>query len=154
MPGVNISWEGISDFTLFGEKREVPDCELADFKSALELRSGDSYVQASALPWEEMRVAIHDGPKKAFWDDVFNRAKGYAEAAYKKSRGAQKLEKTLDVGETVFMADLPCVGAALERLEYPDWKSRFFNRALAVYNSGYWICGYRDGKFIICGEYE
>lgn len=154
MPGDNIPWEGISDFTLFGEKKRVLDCERVDFESAVKLQSDESYIDASSPFWEELRYAIQAGAKKNLWDDIFNRAKGYAKTAYEKSVAAQKLEKRLDVGETVFIADLPCIGAAFERLAYEDWGERFFNRALTIYNSGYWICGYNDEKFIICGEYE
>lgn len=154
MHGNNISWVGINDFTIFGEKKPVTGCEIVKFESALKLYSGGTYVDAATPHWEKMRFEFLENGKKDLWDRIFDEAKGYAEAAFKKSDKAQQLEKRLDVGETIFIADLPCIGAAMERALYSDWQELFYNRALNVYNSGYWICGYRNEKYIVCGEYE
>lgn len=154
MPGDKITWAGIEDFKLFGEKKPVLDCRTVDFKSALNFHKGESYIDASTPFWENTRVAIMESSKKSLWDEIFNKAQACAKKAYEASPDARKLAAKLGVEETVFLADLPCIGAAMERLEYSDWKDRFFNRALKIYNSGYWICGFADNKFIICGEYE
>lgn len=152
MHGNNIPWEGISDFYLFGEKYYVPNCEIVDIKTAYKKYIEDSYGDFSIEPWEETRINILTSNKAEYWDEIFDKAKNYALSAYYNSDKAKLLIKNLNLDEERFINDLPCVGAALERLAWKDWDNRFFNKALNIYNSGFWVCGVNSENFIICGE--
>lgn len=153
MGGSNIDWNGISNFTLFSLPQKKLHYECVTLSRAAEIYKNESYLDASTACWEIGRNKIIELNFVEEWKKTFYQAQIYAKAAFNGSFEAQRLISTLDIDRDLFIQDLPCVGAAMERLIWQEWGSNFFNQALEIYNSGYWICGYNKNTYIICGEY-
>lgn len=152
MPGNNIDWNGIEGLRLFTRPTHGLEYKSVPLETARSLYQGETYLDAAALVWENYRTTIINANLMPEWETVFDKAKNIAHKAYQDSKAAKFLVNYLNVDESVFISDLPCSGAAMERLIHKDWRNKFFNDALAVYQSGYWICGIKNGKFVICGE--
>lgn len=148
----DISWNGISDFRLFGPKTVLDGPMTVSLSEAVKFYKNESSLDMGNECWEKYRVLILEWGLKEKWERIFATANSYAKQAFEASPQAQKLAVALGVEKEVFMADLPCSGAAMERLILSDWKSSFFNQALAIWNAGYWVCGFLNGTFIICGD--
>lgn len=152
MHGSNINWNGISDFCLFSDHKKQLNYEHVNISDAINMYKEESYLNKSTIVWEYGRSKIIEFNIVKEWKNIFYQAQNYTKVAFDSSTCAQQLVSTLNINSDLFIKDLPCVGAAMERLLYKEWGSKFFNHALDIYNSGYWICGYKNNSYIICGE--
>ena len=151
MPGNDIEWTGINNLYLFTTPKNLTYKKVS-LQEAKTLYCENSYLNTSINIWEEERTMILAQNREKEWENIFIQAKNFADIAYSRSLQAKKLAKYLDIDDFTFISDLPCAGAALERLLFKNWENRFFNKALEIHNSGYWICGYLDNNYIICKE--
>lgn len=138
---------------LEGKRALSSDMVIVGLSEAFDPEAREAFEARACEAWERMRMAILECGLAAEWERLFAEACRAGLGVLAASPYAPRLQQLLGLSDEMMVAYLSFSGAVGEALVWPDdYQTRFANRVVEVFSAGYWPCGWRDGKFLVCGE--